>query len=260
VNGACGIKPCRITPRRYRYGMKNWIAAALFSLLLNGGAQAAETGVSLELVLLADATGSIDDAEIRFQREGYAAAITDPSVVSAIRGTSHGRIAVTYVEWANSTSQHVVVDWAVIEDAASAEAFAAALLPPPRRSRGSNAIGSALLFGKQLIETNAFDAPRLVIDLSADSAANTSGPPIEMARDEVVAAGIIINGLAVLCRDCTGRPIGYDLEKAFAERLIGGPGAFVVTADSPATFSDAVRRKLILEIAADDATVPPPRG
>ncbi len=240
--------------------MKHWIAAAFLATLLHGAAYAADTGVSLELVLLADATGSIDDAEIRFQREGYARAITDPSVVSAIRGTSHGRIAVTYVEWANSTSQHVVVDWTVIEDAAGAEAFAAALLPPPRRSRGSNAIGSALLFGKQLIETNAYDAPRLVIDLSADSAANTSGPPIETARDEVVAAGIVINGLAVLCRDCSGRPIGYDLEQAFADRLIGGPGAFVVTADSPDTFSDAVRRKLILEIAEDGKEQPPRRG
>lgn len=240
--------------------MRHWIAAAVLSAFFCGQAIAADTEVSLELVLLADATGSIDDDEIRFQREGYARAITDPSVLSAIRGTSHGRIAVTYVEWANSTSQHVVVDWTVIEDAESAAAFAASLLPPPRRSRGSNAIGSALLFGKQLIETNDFDAPRLVIDLSADSAANTSGPPIEMARDAVVAAGIVINGLAVLCRDCSGRPIGYDLEKAFAERLIGGPGAFVLTADSPATFSDAVRRKLILEIAADEQAQPPHEG
>ena len=105
--------------------MRHWIAAAAFSALFCGAA-AADTGVSLELVLLADATGSIDDAEIRFQREGYARAITDPSVVSAIRSTRPGRIAVTYVEWANSTSQHIVVDWTVIEDARSADAFATA--------------------------------------------------------------------------------------------------------------------------------------
>lgn len=214
---------------------------------------AAQTEVELELVLLADATGSIDDAEIRFQRQGYADAITDPSVIAAIQSTAYGRIAVTYVEWAHAASQDVVVDWTIIDGPESAAAFAAALLPPPRRAFGSNAIGAALLFGKALIEGNDIEGFRKVIDLSADSAANTSGPSIELARDEVVAAGIVINGLAVLCRHCSGRPINYDLEAAFAERIIGGPGSFVVTADSPATFADAVRRKLILEIAGHRA-------
>jgi hypothetical protein len=213
------------------------------------GPLAAQTEVDLELVLLADATGSIDDAEIRFQRQGYAEAITHPDVVAAIESTVTGRIAVTYVEWAHAASQDVVVDWTVIDGAESAAAFAEALLIPPRRAFGSNAIGAALLFGKTLIDGNLFNGHRRVLDLSADSAANTSGPPIEAARDEVVAAGMTINGLAVLCRHCSGRPIGYDLEAAFTERLIGGPGAFVITADSEATFSEAVRRKLILEIA-----------
>jgi hypothetical protein len=211
----------------------------------------AETEVDLELVLLADATGSIDDAEIAFQRQGYAQAITHPDVIAAIESTVTGRIAVTYVEWAHAASQDIVVGWTVIDGAESAAAFAEALLVPPRRAYGSNAIGAALLFGKTLIEGNLFDGIRRVIDLSADSAANSSGPPIEAARDEVVAAGITINGLAVLCRHCSGRPISYDLEAAFTDRLIGGPGAFVITADSEATFADAVRRKLILEIAGD---------
>jgi hypothetical protein len=224
---------------------------AVLVLCLAGLAQpsAAQTEVDLELVLLADATGSIDDAELRFQRQGYARAITDPSVLAAIGGAAHGRIAVTYVEWANATSQDIVVDWTVIDGADSAAAFAEALMIPPRRTYGGNAIGAALLLGKTLVEANDFNGLRRVIDVSADSAANSSGPPIEVARDEVVAAGITINGLAVLCRHCSGRPISYDLEAAFANRIIGGPGAFVITADSPATFAEAVRRKLILEIA-----------
>lgn len=215
------------------------------------GAASAQTAVDLELVLLADATGSIDDAEIAFQRQGYAQAITDPAVISAIRDTAYGRIAVTYVEWADALSQDVIVDWTVIDGPESAAAFADALVGPPRRTFGRNAIGAALLFGKSLIEGNDIDGFRRVLDLSADSANNWSGPPIEAARDEVVAAGITINGLAVLCRSCSGRPISYDLEAAFADRVIGGPGAFVVTADSPATFAEAVRRKLILEIAGE---------
>ena len=209
----------------------------------------AQEEVSLELVLLADATGSIDNAEIQFQRQGYATAITDPAVIDAIQHTGYGRIAITYVEWANALSQDVVVPWTIVEDEASAAAFAEALLPPSRTAFGRNAIGSALLFGKELIETNDIVGQRRVIDLSADSANNWNGPPISVARDEVLGAGIIINGLAVLCRSCSGRPVSYDLEEAFANLIIGGPGSFVITADSSETFADAVRRKLILEIA-----------
>ena len=231
--------------------------AAALALLLAPLAAAGETEVDLELVLLADATGSIDMAEIRFQREGYAEAITSPDVVRAIGSGLLGRIAVTYVEWADAESQDVVVPWTVIENAAGAAAFAAALLEPPRRAWGRNAIGAALLFGKALIEGNDLAGLRRVIDLSADSANNWRGPSIETARDQVVAAGITINGLAVLCRVCSGRPVGYDLEAAFAERIVGGPMSFVVTADGSESFAAAVRRKLVLEISGE---VPPRRS
>ncbi|MFO7855277.1 MAG: DUF1194 domain-containing protein [Paracoccaceae bacterium] len=210
---------------------------------------AAETEVDLELVLLADATGSIDAAEIRFQREGYAEAITDPSVLRAIGSGLLGRVAVTYVEWADAASQHVVVPWRVIGTREEAAGFAEALLAPPREAYGRNAIGAALLFAKALIEGNELTGLRRVIDLSADSANNWGGPSIEAARAEVLAAGITINGLAVLCRSCSGRPSSYDLEAAFAERIVGGPASFVITADSAATFAEAVRRKLVLEIS-----------
>lgn len=132
--------------------------------------------------------------EIRFQRQGYADAITDPLVLSAIAGNAHGKIAITYVEWGNATSQDVVVDWSVIDGAPSAAAFAGALMAAPRRAYGRNAIGSALLRGKSLIESNDITGVRRVIDLSADSANTWSGPPLETARAEVVASGIIING------------------------------------------------------------------
>lgn len=206
--------------------------------------------LDLELVLLADATGSIDEAEIRFQRAGYAAAITDPSVLNAIAGNAYGKIVVTYVEWADMFSQDVVVDWTVIDGKTSAEDFAARLMEAPRQAYGRNAIGAALLKGKELIDTNDYTGLRRVIDLSADSANNWNGPPIREARDTVVGSGIVINGLAVLCRHCSGRPVSYDLEQRFYDEIIGGPAAFVVTADSAATFADAVRKKLILEIAA----------
>lgn len=224
------------------------LAAALVMLLVAAGMVRAER-VDLELVLLADATGSIDTSEIAFQRKGYAEALVSADVLDAIQTGAHQRIAVTYVEWGSFDSQDVVVPWTVIDGAASASSFADALVAAPRRAFGRNAIGQALVFGQALIETNAFEGYRKVIDLSADSANSWNGIALATARGQVVAAGITINGLAILCRHCSGRPVTYDLEQAFEDTIIGGPGAFVVTADDMQQFSTAVKRKLVLEIA-----------
>jgi hypothetical protein len=223
-------------------------------LLVSGGATA-ET-VDLELVLLADASGSIDDAEIRFQRQGYAEAITHPEVLAAIASGFTQRIAVTYVEWGDFTSQAVVVPWRIVDGAASARAFADELLAVPRLAQGRNAIGSAIAVGHALIDGNAIDGLRKVIDVSADSAYSWGGVPLQDARRAALAAGIVINGLAILCRDaaCGGRPVSMDVEGAFAREIIGGPASFVLTADGRDRFAAAVRKKLILEIAGRPGT------
>jgi len=215
----------------------------------------AET-VDLELVLLADASGSIDDGEIRFQRQGYAQAITHPEVLAAIASGFTQRIAVTYVEWGEFTSQEIVVPWRIVDGAASARAFADELLSVPRRARGQNAIGSAIAVGQALIEDNEFDGLRKVIDISADSAYSWGGIPLPEARRAALAAGIVINGLAILCRDaeCGGRPVSGDVEGAFARSIIGGPASFVLSTDSRERFAEAVRKKLILEIAGEPLT------
>jgi len=224
--------------------------AALFLTLTMSAQIAAAQEVDLELVLLADASGSIDTAEIRFQRQGYAEAITDPGVLEAIAGTAYGSIAVTYVEWAAADSQGVVVPWMVIAGPDSAARFAEALLEPPRMAYGRNAIGAALLAGQRLIEENDIEGWRKVIDFSGDSASNFTGPSIAEARARVLETGITINALAILCRFCSGRAGGgANLEEIYRERIIGGPGAFVVTADDMDSFAEAVRRKLILEIS-----------
>ena len=225
------------------------LLAAIASLVLTAAAAAGERTADLELVLLADASPSIDDAEIALQRQGYAAAITHPEVLRAIAQGYDGRIAVTYVEWGGAASQEVVVPWTMIDGPESAAAFAEALVAPPRMAFGRNAIGSALAVAQALIEDNDITGHRAVIDFSADSANSWSGPPVGPVREEILASGTTINGLAVLCRVCSGRPVDYDLEAAFAERIVGGPGHFVVTADGATSFSEAVRKKLILEIA-----------
>ena len=187
--------------------MKKALPALLLLMSLWPSAASAEFETDLELVLLADATGSIDDAEILFQRRGYAEAITSPQVLNAIRNNALGNIAVTYVEWGNEISQDVVVSWTVIDGPQAAQSFAEELMAAPRQARGRNAIGAALLFGKDLIENNDLIGLRRVIDLSADSANNWNGPPIGLARQQVLDAGIVINGLAILCRQCSGRPV-----------------------------------------------------
>lgn len=215
------------------------------------GMAAAQTAVDLELVLLADASRSIDDAEIAFQRRGYADAIVHPDVLAAIGIQSGGRIAVTYVEWGDAESQEVVVPWSLIDSRAAAQKFALDLMAAPRLAQGPNAIGSAIAAAHLLINSNAYEGARKVIDFSGDSAWTFGGVPVAVARAAALADGIVINGLAILCRaPCSGRPVVYDLEAAFAAEIVGGPGHFVITADRPAKFANAVRRKLILEIAA----------
>ena len=200
----------------------------------------------LELVLLADASGSIDSREYLLQREGYATAIVDPEVLAAIANTAYGSIAVTYVEWA--ANQVVVADWTRISDRQDAELFAARVLEPPRRAIGRNAIGSALMKGLALMEENDIVGWRRVIDFSGDSVRNYSGPSIAEARAAVLDAGVTINGLPILRPGDPGRAQG-GLEALFSERIVGGSHSFVVTAESRASFADAIKRKLILEIS-----------
>jgi hypothetical protein len=224
--------------------------AVLIAWASAAGAQEAREEVDLELLLMADASGSIDDVENRLQRQGYAAAMADPEVLWAIEnGGEHGRIAVAFVELAGARTQDVVVDWMVVEDEASARAFGGRLVGAPRRATGTNAIGAAILKGLALIEGNGFEGARKVIDVSGDSIWNPRPPTIAQARDAAIGQEVVVNGLAILCEGCSGRPGVGNLEEDFTERLIGGPGAFVVTANGREAFAAAVRRKLILEIA-----------
>jgi len=224
-----------------------WIAAFF---ALTATPVEADEDVDLELVLLADASGSIDNGEILFQRRGYAEALQDPLILSAIRNGAYGRIAVAYVEWGDLDHQDVVAGWTVIDGTESAAAFGASLEAAPRRAFGRNSIGAALLKGAELINDPTHEGFRKVIDFSGDSANNWNGPPLEEARQAVLAEGIVINGLAILCRYCeTGRASFGDLEAEYAERIIGGPGSFVVSAVDRPSFAEAVRRKILLEVA-----------
>ncbi|ODN69500.1 DUF1194 domain-containing protein [Methylobrevis pamukkalensis] len=213
-------------------------------------APAAAEPVDVELVLAADGSGSIDDDELAIQRRGYADAITSPEVLRVIESGAYGAIAIAYVEWGAAASQHTIVDWTVVRDAASAQAFADRLRTEPRAAFGYNSISAAIDYSVQKIETNAFEGHKKVIDVSGDGP-NIGGRPVWEARDDAVARGITINALVI------DRPGGYStimggeaLAQHYERDVIGGLGAFVMTADGSTSFATAVRRKMVQEIAS----------
>lgn len=208
--------------------------------------------VDVELVLAADGSGSIDDDELAVQRRGYGDAIMSREVLDAIASGVHGRIAVTYVEWGGPASQHVIVDWTVIDGPDSAARFAEALATRPRAARGYNSISAAIDFSVHLMETNVHEGLKRVIDVSGDGP-NIGGRAVQAARDDAVAKGITINGLVIVrpggqVRRVNGEPLPVHYERD----VIGGPGAFVMTAGETASFPEVVRRKMALEIASLD--------
>ena len=223
-------------------------------LALSGAAAlpaAAETPsppVDLLLVLAVDASGSIDLEEFRLQREGYAEALSHPAVLAAIAGKPHGAIAVAMVEWGSPGGAATVVDWRRVSDAASARALAAAVLEAPRSRQGWNAIGDAIDHSVRLLLAAPFRAAERVIDLSGDGPDLRSLRPAPVARDAAVAAGISINALAVAAAGQVTR-LGEPLAETYRREVIGGPGAFVMTAEDRRDIARALRAKLIREIA-----------
>lgn len=219
------------------------------ALALLAAPVAAQEAVDLELVFAADGSGSIDEDELRLQRRGWAEALMSREVLNGIRGGPRGAIAVAFLEWGGPQSQVLVVDWLVVRDEASARTFAAKLVAAPRGAVGYNSISNAIDASVRLMETNAYEGARKVIDVSGDGP-NIGGRPLEAARREALAKGFTINALAI--RRPGGRPGGpggMALEDYYGRDLIGGPGAFVEIADETRPFAVAARRKLLTEIA-----------
>ena len=231
------------------------LVAALFTTApLPANAQ--EVAVDLELVLAVDVSGSVDQVEARLQREGYIAALRHPDVAGAIRGGMLGQIAVTYVEWAGEHYQRTMLDWTLLERPEDALAFSDALAESPLMTAPWTSLSGAIDYAAALFDGNGYDGIRRVIDVSGDGYNNRGRPP-EIARDEAVAAGITINGLPIV--NDRPNPGGglppADLDQYNEERVIGGPGAFVVVARDYTAFASAILSKLLLEIAGE---VPPP--
>ncbi|MGU3330326.1 DUF1194 domain-containing protein [Methylobacterium mesophilicum] len=238
--------------------MRRAAVTAIFLVLMlpgqKGLAQKAGREVDLALVLAVDVSLSMDLEEQQVQRDGYVGAFRSEAVQTAIRQGLIGRIAVTYVEWAGTHSQSVVVPWTVIGTTDEAESFADQLARMPPRRNIWTSISAALDFSVGLLRTSGFEATRRVIDVSGDGP-NNDGREVTEARDNAVMAGVVVNGLPLMIKAPTGPYDIPDLDLYYRDCVIGGPGAFMVPVRDVAEFATAIRTKIVREVAAITPTV-----
>lgn len=235
---------------------RHLLSGMLAALSVTGRhARAAEPAVDVLLALGVDVSLSISAERFELERRGYASAFDDPRLLRAIAEGPTGRIGVALFDWAGPEEQQVAVEWMVIASAQEARTFAARLSAVPRPFYGRTAIGSAIGFATDLLAQAPFQAERRVIDLSGDGTSN-AGRPIAQARDAAVAEGITINGIVILT-DPEGMPAflrehtnpAGGLAAYYRSVVIGGAGAFVITAESFAAFGRALIAKLVREVS-----------
>ncbi|NIX76024.1 DUF1194 domain-containing protein [Microvirga sp. c23x22] len=228
--------------------------ALAFALTIPPGRALAETDVDLALVIAVDISFSMDTEEQALQREGFAQAFRSKQVHDAIRGGMLGKIAVTYVEWAGASDQKVIVPWTVLDNPESLMAFAEKIASTPLRRAQRTSISGAIDFSTKLFTESNVTPTRRVIDVSGDGP-NNQGRIVTDARKDTLAKGITINGLPIMMR----RP-GYldiaDLDLYYKDCVIGGQGAFMVPVRERDQFVQAIKTKILLEIA----NLTPPEG
>jgi hypothetical protein len=224
--------------------LKVAILAVLFAFASGLGARG-QTAVDLQLVLAVDTSGSVNQTRFELQRRGYSSAFRHPRVLGAIRSGSTGAIAVTMVQWTGPLLQVHALPWTLLKDRNTAHAFADAIDETPRQLfSGGTSISGAIDYSIRLFPGSGFQGLKRVIDISGDGA-NNRGRSVIDARDEAVAAGVVINGLPILALE------PY-LDRYYYDHVIGGPGSFMIPAETYEAFADAVLRKLILEIASNE--------
>ncbi|MBI3699643.1 MAG: DUF1194 domain-containing protein [Afipia sp.] len=211
--------------------------------------------VDVELVLAVDVSYSMDMDELAIQREGYAEAIVSKEFLTALKTGPTAKVAVTYFEWAASTDQKIIMPWRVIDGPESAGAVAEEILKAPLRRASRTSISGAINFAMPLFEVNEYRGLRRVIDISGDGP-NNNGEPVTIARDAAVAKGITINGLPIMAKEVNYATMDIEnLDFYYEDCVIGGAGSFVVPIKSKEKFKEAIRTKLVLEVAS----MPEPR-
>jgi hypothetical protein len=205
--------------------------------------------VDVQLILAVDVSYSMDMDELAIQREGYAQAIVSRDFLQALKTGPHGKVAVTYFEWAASSDQKIIIPWRVIDGPESADAVAAEILKTPIRRASRTSISGAIYFAMPLFEESPYKGLRRVIDISGDGP-NNNGAPVTIARDEALSKGIIINGLPIMVKEPSYSTMDIDnLDYYYEDCVIGGPGSFVLSIKDREKFKEAIRTKLLMEVA-----------
>jgi len=209
----------------------------------------AAPSVDVELVLAVDVSYSMDMDELAIQREGYAQAIVSKEFLQALKSLPNGKISVTYFEWAASSDQKIIIPWRVIDGPETADAVAEEILKTPIRRASRTSISGAIYFAMPLFEANPYRGLRRVIDISGDGP-NNNGLPVVGARDMALAKGITINGLPIMVKEPSYSTMDIEnLDFYYEDCVIGGPGSFVVSIKDRDKFKEAIRTKLLLEVA-----------
>jgi hypothetical protein len=205
--------------------------------------------VDVELVLAVDVSYSMDMDELAVQREGYAQAIVSKEFLQALKSLPNGKISVTYFEWAASNDQKIIIPWRIIDGPETADAVADEILKTPIRRASRTSISGAINFAMPLFENNPYPGLRRVIDISGDGP-NNNGVPVTPARDAALAKGITINGLPIMVKEPSYSTMDIEnLDWYYEDCVIGGPGSFVVAIKDREKFREAIRTKLVLEVA-----------
>ena len=205
--------------------------------------------VDVELILAVDVSYSMDMDELAIQREGYAQAIISKEFLQALKSGPNGKIAVTYFEWAASSDQKIIIPWRVIDGPETADAVANEIMKTPIRRASRTSLSGAIYFAMPLFDENPYPGLRRVIDISGDGP-NNNGAPVTGARDTALAKGITINGLPIMVKEPSYSTMDIDnLDFYYEDCVIGGPGSFVVSIKDRDKFKEAIRTKLLLEVA-----------
>ena len=205
--------------------------------------------VDVELVLAVDVSYSMDMDELAIQREGYAQAIVSKEFLQALKTLPNGKISVTYFEWAASSDQKIIIPWRVIDGPETADAVAEEIMKTPIRRASRTSISGAIYFAMPLFDENPYRGLRRVIDISGDGP-NNNGAPVTGARDIALSKGITINGLPIMVKEPSYSTMDIEnLDLYYEDCVIGGPGSFVVSIKDRDKFKEAIRTKLLLEVA-----------
>jgi hypothetical protein len=224
-----------------RLALRHAVLALALACLPSGAKAQAKVDVDLQLVLAVDCSGSVDDREYALSMQGIASALRDPEIMEAIERWTPNGVAIAVVHWSGWHAQQVAaVDWTRIADRASAEALATQIETRTRALSGDTSIGGLLRFANDFLENAPFRSARRIIDVAGDGESSSGYSP-DRFRNAAVAMGTTINGLAILNEFPA-------LDQYYAERVIGGPEAFVVAARDYDDFARAMRFKLLQEI------------